>query len=260
MCSFGRRYNISTKIGNAAGVFGTTVTQYEIVRPHKISNSVLQRRARLRFGTVLAVAVAALVAVGWWLGAGFLKSSPDLTQKAHEMSPAQHTQQLIRMMRISAASDTTLPTTESIPDTVAGAERLECGTRFANGVHDAVIQLHGVEYLSSVAGARGADQHVWRNQQAAARDALQALQAIFPVECAPQPPVTFELLDAVRFDDAVEIGTMLPLSTELVGTWSELYLGAETSQEQDLALAGLWQVISWESTWHPGRSPFSLSF
>ncbi|MDN6637848.1 MAG: hypothetical protein ACTH05_01255 [Yaniella sp.] len=62
----------------------------------------------------------------------------------------------------------------------------------------------------------------------------------------------------MRFADAISVRQMLLGSDELVEEWSQLYLLAETEEEREIALSGLWQVVNWEASASPGRSPFSL--
>ncbi|GAA4111670.1 hypothetical protein GCM10022249_11530 [Enteractinococcus coprophilus] len=209
---------------------------------------------------ILTSAMAALVGLGVWLGTGFIKTTDSVTQQSSELTPVQHTQELKRTMRISAASNITLPNIGSIPDTLKDAEPFQCGSRFANAIDEAVVQLYGVDYLATIAGARLADSHTWRTLQTQAQDSAQALNQLFPPECQPEVPVTFEVDDDLRFADAIGIRHMLKMSDGLIEEWSQLYLLAETPQQRKIALAGLWQVMQWESTWEPGGSPFAFEF
>lgn len=236
------------------------MTQYQVVMSKEMTGSTTQPKPRLWRAVVLVIALAALIGLGIWVGAGFLKTSDSVTQQSSELTPVQHTQELKRMMRISAASDITLPNIDSIPDAAQGAEPFACGSRFANAVDDAVVQLYGVDYLSTIGGARLVDTQTWRTVQAQAQDSAQALQRLFPDNCIPQVPVTFEVDDELRFADAIGTRHMLKMSDELIEEWSQMYLLAETPQQRDIALAGLWQMIQWESSWHPGGSPFAFEF
>lgn len=164
------------------------------------------------------------------------------------------------MMRIAAASNVTLPNIDSIPEAAEGAELFACGSRFAQSVDDAMLQLYGIDYFSTMAGARPVDTRTWRAQQAQAQDSAQALHRLFPAECAPEVPLTFAVDDELRFADAIGTRHMLKMSDEFIAEWSQLYLLAETPQQRDIALAGLWQMIRWEATWQPGGSPFAFEF
>ncbi|HJF15580.1 MAG TPA: hypothetical protein K8V32_12420 [Enteractinococcus helveticum] len=236
------------------------MTQYQVVMSQEMTGSTTQPKPSLWGAVVLVFAIAALIGLGIWVGAGFLKTSDSVTQQSSELTPVQHTQELTRMMRISAASNITLPNIDSIPDATQGAETFSCGSRFANAVDDAVIQLYGVDYLSTIGGARLVDTQTWRAVQAQAHDSAQALQRLFPDNCIPQIPVTFEIDEELRFAEAIGTRHMLKISDELIEEWSQLYLLAETPQQRDIALAGLWQMIQWESSWHPGGSPFAFEF
>jgi len=134
-----------------------------------------------------------------------------------------------------------------------------CGSRYAEALAQAVLQLHGIDYFSTVAGARMVQPDQWRAQQAQADDSADALQQLFPAECTPTIPVTFVLPDTFRAAEGISTRHMLKVSDDLVSEWSQLYLLAETAQERELALAGLWQVLSWEADWHAGRSPFAFT-
>lgn len=236
------------------------MTQYQVVMSKELTGSTTQPKPRLWRAVVLVIALAALIGLGIWVGAGFFKTSNSVTQQSSELTPVQHTQELKRMMRISAASNITLPNIDSIPEAAQGAEPFECGSRFANAVDDAVVQLYGVDYLATIGGARLVDTQTWRALQAQAQDSAQALQRLFPDDCIPEVPVTFEIDDELRFADAIGTRHMLKMSDELIQGWSQLYLLAETPQQRDIALAGLWQMIQWESTWQPGGSPFAFEF
>lgn len=203
--------------------------------------------------------IAALVGLGMWVGSSFLKGNGSVTTADSELTASQHTMHLVRSLRISAASNTTQSNIDSIPESVEGDESLECGTRFTYALEDAVVGLHGIDYLSTVAGSRLTDIEAWRSQQAQSHDSAIALERLFPEECSPLTPVTFDLADDVRFSNDVSIRQMLQLSDDLVDEWSQLYLLAETVAEREIALAGLWQIISWESGWEPGRSPFTFA-
>ena len=236
------------------------MTQYQVVMSKELTGSTTQPKPRLWRAIVLVVALVALIGLGIWVGAGFFKTSNSVTQQSSELAPVQHTQELKRIMRISAASDITLPNIDSIPDAAQGAEPFECGSRFATAVDDAVLQLYGVEYLATIAGARPVDTQTWRTLHSQAQDGAQALQRLFPEDCVPEVPVTFDVDDELRFADAIGVRHMLKMSDTLIEEWSQLYLLAETPQERDIALAGLWQMIQWESTWQPGGSPFAFEF
>lgn len=236
------------------------MTQYQVVMSKVLTGSTTPSKLSLLRAVILTLALAALVGLGIWLGAGFVKTTDSVTQQSSELTPVQHTQELKRTMRISAASNITLPNIDSIPDAVAGAEPFQCGSRFANAIDDAVVQLYGVDYLATIAGARLVDSQTWRTLQTQAQDNAQALNRLFPPECQPEVPVTFEVDDELRFADAIGIRHMLKMSDELIDQWSQLYLLAETPQQRKIALAGLWQVMQWESTWQPGGSPFVFEF
>lgn len=175
------------------------------------------------------------------------------------MTPVQHTSHLVRVMRISAAADITPETVESIPLAAADVEVLECGTRYAQRIQESVEALHAVEYVSTVAGSRQLATGLWRAQQSSAHDATAALRGLLPADCVPHVPVTYQLDESVRFaPQGTPPSTMLAMSEDLLDTWTELYLLADTPQQRRLATAGLWQVISWEDSWSPGRSPFTF--
>lgn len=207
-----------------------------------------------------AIAVAALLGLGTWLGTSLFRSSDSVTVETSELSVSQHTDHLVRIMRISAAidTDTTPETIQTIPEAVTHVEPVSCGSRYAQALDHAVLQLQGLDYFSTIAGARLVDTQLWRQQQAQAHDSAFALQRLFPAECSPQVPVTFDMADTYRHADGIGVRHMLKVSDALVDEWSQLYLLAETAQERELARAGLWQVISWEADWNPGRSPFAF--
>lgn len=211
------------------------------------------------WGLIAAVVIAAVVGLGTWLATSLLRSSDSVTVESSQLSAAQHTEQLVRVLRISAASDITPAQDQSIPEAAADNEQVTCGSRYAAALEQATIRLHGIDYLSTVAGARAIDTPVWRSQQAQAHDSALALHQLFPQACDPIVPVVFDLPDALHQADGISIQHMLKFSDELIDEWSQLYLLAETAQERQLAYAGLWQVVSWESDWQPGRTPFAFS-
>ena len=198
--------------------------------------------------------------LGTWLGTSLFRNSDSVTVETSELSASQHTEHLVRMLRIAAAidTDTTPANLQTIPAAVTGFEPVACGSRYAQALEQAVLQLHGIDYISTIAGARLIDTQLWREQQSQAHESALTLQQLFPSDCVPVVPVTFELPDTYRNADGMSIRQMLKVSDARVDEWSQLYLLAETTQERELALAGLWQIISWESTWQPGRSPFSF--
>lgn len=208
---------------------------------------------------IAAVAMAAVIGLGTWLATSLLRSSDSVTAETSELSAAQHTEQLVRILRISAASDITPVQDQSIPEAVADTEQVTCGSRYAVALDQATIRLHGIDYLSTVAGARPVDTQVWRDQQSQAHDSAFALNRLFPKSCAPVVPVVFDVPATLHQAEGIEIQHMLKFSDDLITEWSQLYLLAENSQERQLAYAGLWQVIGWEATWQPGRSPFTFS-
>ena len=207
---------------------------------------------------IVAATLALLVGLGTWVSSSIFNGSDGVTPADSELNASQHTTHLVRALRISAASDITSSSIDSIPEAVETLEPLECGSRFAMSLEDALVQLHGVDYVSTVGGARLTDASQWRIQQGEAHDAAVALEALFPEECQPVVPVAFDLAESVRFSDEVNIQQMLRISDELVDEWTQLYLLAESAEERDIALAGLWQIIRWEAEWEPGRSPFSF--
>ena len=119
-------------------------------------------------------------------------------------------------------------------------------------------QFYSIAYLSTVAGSLYRHES-WSTQQSQADDGALALQQLFPDECSPKIPVTFDLNDAIRFSDEISIRQTLLLSDELVEEWSQLYLLAETAEQRQIALAGLWQVLTWESSASPGYSPLTFN-
>jgi hypothetical protein len=203
--------------------------------------------------------LAAIVGLGAWLTTSLVRSSDSVTVETSELSASQHTEHLVRVLRISAASGTTPSNIQTIPQAAAGSEPVACGSRYAEALAQAVLQLHGIDYFSTVAGARMVQPDQWRAQQAQADDSADALQQLFPAECTPTIPVTFVLPDTFRAAEGISTRHMLKVSDDLVSEWSQLYLLAETAQERELALAGLWQVLSWEADWHAGRSPFAFT-
>lgn len=211
------------------------------------------------WGVLAAVAIAALVGLGTWLATSLMRSSDSVTVETSEFSPAQHTEQLVRVLRISAASDITPAQDQTIPEAVVDNDPVTCGSRYAAALDQATIRLHGIDYLSTVAGARTVDTPVWRTQQAEAHDSALALHRLFPQECEPVVPVVFDVPNSLHQAEGIGIQHMLRFSDELVEEWSELYLLAETAEQRELAYAGLWQVIRWESNWQSGRSPFTFS-
>ncbi len=203
--------------------------------------------------------LVALVGLGTWLATSLVRSSDSVTEESSELTASQHLEHLVRVLRISAASATTPPHLQTIPEAAVSSAPVTCGSRYAQALEHATIQLHGIEYFSTVAGARTVDTQLWRAQQSQAHDSALALTGLFPAQCQPVVPVTFVLSDTLRSADGMSIGHMVKISDELLDEWSQLYLLAETAPERELALAGLWQVISWETTWQPGRSPFTFT-
>lgn len=236
-----------------------TVTQYCVVM--KLVSTVRTARSRQRFGRslVTAVVIAVLVGLGTWLASSYFRGSNGVTPDESKLTASQHTMHLVRALRISAASDTTLPSIQSIPEAVEGAEPLPCGSRFALALEDAVTQMHGLDYLSAVAGSRSGDVEQWRTQQVQAHTGATALMQMFGEECTPEVPVVFDLPHDVRFAEEVSIREVLSLSDNFVEEWSQLYLLAETTEQREIARAGLWQVVRWEAAASPGRSPFALT-
>ncbi|HIW45486.1 MAG TPA: hypothetical protein H9884_01080 [Candidatus Yaniella excrementigallinarum] len=216
------------------------------------------RRQRIIRGITIVTVVAVLVGLGTWVASSFIKSSDGVTPADSELTAAQHTSYLVRSLRIAAASDAK-PHIESVSDTVDGSDTLECGSRFSIGLQHAVGQFYSIAYLSTVAGSRSTDTESWSTQQSQADDGALALQQLFPDECSPKIPVTFDLNDAIRFSDEISIRQTLLLSDELVEEWSQLYLLAETAEQRQIALAGLWQVLTWESSASPGYSPLTFN-
>lgn len=207
---------------------------------------------------IVAATLALLVGLGTWVSSSVFNGSDGVTPADSELNASQHTVHLVRALRISAASDTTSSSIGSIPEAVHNIEPFECSSRFAMSLEDALVQLRGVDYLSTVGGARLSDAAQWRAQQGEAHDAAVALESLFPEECQPVTPVAFDLAEGVRFSDEISIQQMLRIADELVDEWTQLYLLAESAEERDVALAGLWQIIRWETEWEPGRSPFSF--
>ena len=236
------------------------MTQYQVVKSKDMPSSTHKQKSPRWRPAVFVIALGALIGLGVWVTAGFLKTTDSVTQQSSALTPGQHTQELKRMLRISAASDVTLPNIGSIPEIADEAEPVSCGSRFAHALDEAAMQLYGVDYLSTIGGARLADTRSWRVQQVQAHQSAQALHLLFPSECAPTPPVVYEVEPNLRFADAIGIQHMVKLSDELIDQWSQLYLLAETPAQRELALAGLWQVITWEASWQPGGSPFAFEF
>lgn len=228
----------------------------------ELNSSAPTATSRLRiFRRLVAMFVtAALVGLGIWVGSSYIRGTSGVAPSDSELTASQHTSHLVRSLRISAASTTTPPNIDSIPEAAADVESLECGTRFSTALDDAVVHMAGIDYLSAVAGARSLDVEPWRVLQTQAHTGATALQQVFPQECMPQVPVSYSLEANLRFADAISIRQMLLYSEELVEEWSQLYLLAETTEERAIALAGLWQVVSWEVSASPGRSPFSLGW
>lgn len=210
-------------------------------------------------GIVTAIVLAALVGLGTWLVTSLVRSGDSVTGESSELTAAQHIEHLVRVLRISATSDTTPSQLQTIPEAAVNSEPVTCDSRYAQALEQATIQLHGIEYFSTVAGARAVDTELWSAQQSEAHDGALALTWLFPPECEPVVPVTFVLSDTLRSADGISIGQMVQVSDEVMDAWSQLYLLAETAPERELALAGLWQVISWETTWQPGNSPFTFT-
>lgn len=237
-----------------------TVTQYCDVMELDSTPPTKTSRQRMVRGLVAMLVTAALTGLGIWIGSSYIRGTEGVTPSDSELTASQHTSHLVRSLRISAASDTTPRNIVSIPEATAGVESLDCGSRFSTALEDAVTQLYGVDYLSTVAGARAADVESWRVQQTQAHTGAIALDRLFPDGCAPKIPVTYSLDDDVRFADEVSIRQVLLVSDDLVEEWSQLYLLAETAEEREIALSGLWQVVSWEALASPGRSPFALEW
>lgn len=235
-----------------------TVTQYCDVMELNSTAPTEKSRPRVLRGLVAIVVTAALVGLGIWVGSSYFRGAEGVAPSDSELSASQHTSHLVRSLRISAASNTTPPNIASIPEAAAGVEPFECGTRFSTALEDAVVDLVGVDYLSTVAGSRSLDVEPWRVQQTQAHTGAIALKQLFPEECTPQVPIVYSLDADMRFADAISVRQMLLGSDELVEEWSQLYLLAETEEEREIALSGLWQVVSWEASASPGRSPFSL--
>ena len=210
-------------------------------------------------GVITVIVLIALVGLGTWLATSLVRGSDSVTEESSELTASQHIEHLVRVLRISAASATTPPHIQTIPEAVVSSEPVACGSRYAQALEHATIQLHGIDYFSTVAGARAVDTALWRAQQSQAHDSALALTRLFPPECEPVVPVTFVLSDTLRRADGMSIGHMVKVSDNLLDEWSQLYLLAETAPERELALAGLWQVISWEATWQPGKSPFTFT-
>lgn len=236
------------------------MTQYQDVTPQDSTDHIAQPRPPLWRGVIVLFTVAALIGLGTWLSFSVFKTGDSVTQQSSELTASQHTQHLVRMMRITAASDTTLTTIDSIPETVTGVEPLECGSRYADRLANAAVQLHSIDYLSTIAGARFTQDDTWRTQQEQSHESALALERLFPADCEPEVPVMFPVERDLRFADEISTREMLKMSDVLVEDWSELYLLAETAQQRAIARAGLWQITSWESRWSPGRSPFAFDF
>jgi len=215
-------------------------------------------RPRMFRRLVAMLVTAAVVGLGIWIGSSYTRSSSGVTPADSQLTTSQHTNHLVRALRISAASNTTPPNISSIPEATAQVEPLGCGTHFSTALDDAVVHMAGVDYLSTLAGARSLDVESWRVQQTQAHTGAAALTQVFPEECMPLVPVAYSLDAEIRSADAISIREMLLHSEELIEQWSQLYILAETSEQQAIALAGLWQVVRWEASASPGRSPFSL--
>lgn len=238
----------------------TTVTQYcDVMELESTTPAATSRQPSVR-SFIAALVVAILVGLGVWAGSSFIKDSDGVSTAENQMTAAQHTVQLVRSLRVSAASDITPEHIDSIPDAAAHIELLDCGSRFTSALEDAVIQLHGVDYLSSVAGSRSSDAESWRLQQSQAHDGAIAVDALLADDCSPDVPIVFDLDHQVRFSEEISIRQNLLLTDDLVEEWTQLYLLAESVEERNIALAGLWQVIAWESSASPGRSPFAFEF
>lgn len=235
-----------------------TVTQYCDVMELDSTPPADISRHRMVFGLVAIIVTAALTSLGIWTGSSYIRGIESVTPSNIELTALQHTSHVVRSLRISAASDTTPRNIDSIPEATADVEPLDCGNRFSTALKGAVTELFGVEYLSTVAGARAVDVESWHAQQKQAHTGAIALDRLFPDECAPNIPVSYTLDDNIRFSDGVSIRQMLLVSDDLVEEWSQLYILAETAEEREIALAGLWQVVSWETSASPGRSPFAF--
>lgn len=244
--------------GNGLVLLRITVTQYCVVMKLVSTDPTARSHRRLGYSLVAAVVITVVAGLGIWLSSSFFKDNNGVTSEESSMSASQHTMHLVRSFRISAAADTTPSTIQSIPEAVEGVEPLSCGSRFALGLEDAVTQMHGVDYLSAVAGSRASDVEQWRTQQSQAHNGATALMQLFPDECAPEVPVVFDLPDDIRFGDEVSIREVLLFSDASIEEWSQLYLLAETAKERDIARAGLWQTVRWEAAASPGRSPFAF--
>src|SRR5699024_10652488 len=167
--------------------------------------------------------------LGSGVASSFIKRSDGVTPADSGLTAAQHTSYLVRSLRIAAASDAK-PQIESVSDIVGGSDTLERGSRLSIGLLPAVVQVYSTAYLSTVAGSRSTDTESWSTQQSQADDGALALHQLFPDECPPKIPVTFDLNDAIRFSDEISIRQTLLLSDELVEEWSQLYLLAETAE------------------------------
>ena len=208
---------------------------------------------------MIVVVLAALVGLGTWLTASLLRSSDSVTAETPELSAAQHTEQLVRVLRISAASDRTPSSVQTIPNAALDSEQVTCGSRYATALEQATVRFYGIDYVSTVAGARDTDTSIWTDQQSEAHDGALALHGLFPAECDPLVPVVFDIQDTLQQADGIGVQRMLHFADDLIDEWSQLYLLAETAEQRQLAVAGLWQVIRWEASWQPGRSPFAFS-
>lgn len=253
-----RGIDISTNLGTFRVVFDRTVTECRDVTYDDSTRQDAVARRPVWTSIIAAMCLAALLGLGTWLATSLVRSSDSVTEDTSELTASQHTEHLVRVLRISAASGITPPQLETIPEAAVGNDVVTCGSRYAEALEQAALQLHGIDYFSTVAGARDIDTQVWRSQQSQAHDSALALQGLFPPECAPVVPVTFAVPESFRHADGMSTRHMLKISDDIVAEWSQLYLLAETAPERELALAGLWQSISWEAAWQPGRSPFAF--
>lgn len=208
---------------------------------------------------LILLCIAALLGLGTWLATSVLRPGDSVTTDTVEWTAAQHTNALVRQLRIQAATDITPEHITSIPGVLAGWDDFECNSRYVQALEPAVEQFRAIAHLSRIAGARHLEAAVWRTQYDEALEGAQSLEQRFPAECTPVVPVSYELPTATRTATGISLHDMLPLAPDTIRTWTQLYLLAETPQEHDLALAGLWQVLDWESDWQPGRSPLSFN-
>lgn len=234
------------------------MTQYQVVIAQDLTDSVVQPRQPLWRGIVLTVVIAAFTGLFAWWVSSYLRADDQFHQDTVEMTAAQQTSHLVRFLRISAASDITLSDIDSIPATAHNMEPLACSSHFTRGLNDAVVQLHAIDFVSVLGGARQADGQLWRTQQEQAQASVTEVMKLFPTDCAPVLPVTLDIDDSWRSAQALEVHQMARFSDDVVSKWTDLFLLAESPAERELALAGLWQVITWETMWHPGGSPLSF--